>query len=81
MLQWKKNNCDICKKAIDGKKAVCYRCALQRDIDKQHQDNRYEVNERSLKILKDVDKCPYLRPKTRVVEMPTSKEKCSENEE
>ena len=81
MLQWKKNNCDICKKAIDGKKAVCYRCALQRDIDKPHSDNRYEVNERSLKILKCVDKCPYLRPKTQVVEIPTSKEKRSENEE
>ena len=81
MLQWKKSNCDICQKAIDGKKAVCYRCALQRDIDKQHSDNRYEVNERSLKILKGVDKCPYLRPKTQVVEISTQKEKRSENEE
>ena len=81
LAKWQTENCNKCKKAIDGQRAVCYRCALQRDIEKQQEDRHYAVNVRSLTLIKGTDICPLLRKKSEDEEVPTNAAKRPKIEE
>ena len=63
LAKWQIENCCKCKKAIDANRSALYRCALQRDIERQQDDRRFPVNVRSIKMIKGVSVCPMLREK------------------
>ena len=66
MMLWQEKNCCRCTKAINTSKATVYKCALQRDMECQ-QKGLWQINERSVKLVKGVDVCPLMKPKETII--------------
>lgn len=66
MMLWQEKNCCICTKSINTSKATVYKCALQRDMECQ-QKGLWQINERSVKLVKGVDVCPLMKPKETII--------------
>ena len=66
MMLWQEKNCCRCTKAINTSKATVYKCALQRDMECQ-QKGLWQINERSVKLVKGVDVCPLIKPKETII--------------
>lgn len=66
MMLWQEKNCCRCTKAINTSKATVYKCALQRDMECQ-QNGLWQINERSVKLVKGVDVCPLMKLKETIM--------------
>lgn len=73
MMYWQEKNCCNCSKVTWFRKNPMspYKCALQRDMECQ-QHGLWEINERSLNLIKGVAICPLIKPqRTRMQEIST----------